>query len=584
MSVKSLKLGLFLAVSSALTACGGSSGGNSADNSPNKQASVAMHYDMSAFLAQNLVTANASTMATSDQILRGELSATAIGGDNDGEVQTFTWTIYLNEDTFEATSNSTIDLAPGDYDFELLLTKGDQQYAGYSSQIVIDGENTVEMTIKPIIGDTVSDVTIIDQLAYFKFSYPTNDLTNLVDPSMGIQVDAGAEQVFDINTATGLSDTFVNLPAGQHNIELKLYDNAVQVGKSVDAQETQTISFGTDLVMDIVPLHGEVVFDLTENGADANVAIKVPAEVINEVGGVDNLTAVLSMVGTKNPVQETELFLTEQTDGSYLAEVVLQDVQYDAVTLALNFSDKTTGDQIATCNEALTLSNENQTFQCGIHLVRRAVVSGNILSVVGVNVVNEAGEPVSGAVISDASGILGVTGSGTFGTSGYAKLYLTSGTHELTAKDLATGQISVVSVTVSPLDIDNLVMTVADPLPTGFVASDWRFSGVGSYNMTESAINITSGGGGVTAATTITADGTISFDWAITVYSAGQYGDVIKYSVNGNYTTLSSAGSRSGSATNIAVHAGDTVTLETWGTTQSSYYSASFSNYTFTPN
>ena len=585
------KTGCLIGITSLLAACGGADDSNSPDNlrnSGNSDTSVSLNYDVSAFLAQS-ISENTLSAAdfTADQVLRGELAATTIGGENDGQTETFAWTIYLDEDTFEASSNATLTLEPGNYDFELLMTKGDQQYAGYANQNLVDGENDVAMTIRPIIGDAIDDVTIIDRLAYFKFQYDAAELAALTAPGIGIQVDAGIEQVFNINTQTGLSNTFVNLPVGQHTLALKLYDASVQVGKSVTAQESQYISYGADLTMDIVPLYSEMQFLLTENGGDANLSVTLPAEVVNEVGGVANLTATLALISPKNPLQESALFFVEQPDGSYQADLVLTDLQYDEVTLSMTFTDSSTSDQVASCSNLWTLNNQNQAFNCDITLIRRAVVNGNILAVVGINVENELGQPVAGAVITDAAGnTLAVTGSGTYGTSGYAKLYLRAGTHELTATDVTNGQLNETSVTVAPLEVENLIMVLADPVPSGLTPSDWTFDGVAGYSMTDTALNISvgGGGGGLNATTTIAQDGVVTFDWSITVYSAGQYGDRISYAVNGTQVNLSTAGTASGTGVSIPVSAGDQLMLSTWGTTQSSSYAASFSNYTFVAN
>ena len=585
-----------IGLSILISACG-------ADSSQEEDASssVSLRYDVSAILSQSL---NADTSVarsqriasptepTSEQILRGELSATAVGGSNDGEVEVFTWTIYLDEDTLTATSNSTLTLVPGNYDFELLVTKGNQQYAGYSNQTVADGNNDIAMIIKPIIGDVVSDVTIIDRLAYFKFAYDLDSIAALSAPGIGIQVDGSAEQIFAINTETGLSDVFVNIAAGSHTLLLKLYDAAVQVGKSVSAQETQTIVYGTDLTMNIVPLYSELQFILTEDGGDANLSINLPAEVINEVGGVDNLTANIALVGVKNPLQESALLFIEQADGSYQADIILNSLQYEEVSLNLTFTDTTTSDQIASCNNAWILGNQSQTLICSITLIRRAVITNNILAVLGLSVVNAAGEPVSGAVITDGNGEnLGITGSGAYGTPGYLKLYLAAGEQQIIATVLASGQTQTGTVTLSPLDVENMSLELVDANPaiagfTGdYAPANWALSGVAAHSMSETTLtaNVGSGGGGVVAAITIPNTGTITFDWNMSVYSAGDYGDTIKYVINGTAYNLSTAGSAAGVATEIAVLAGDVFEFQTWGSTSSSSYSASFDNFSFTP-
>jgi len=493
-------LGL-MGISSLLSACGADSS-DEANNPEAKQASVAMQYEMTGLLAQTVATPQTRAMSSrafsSEQILRGELSATAIGGNNAGSVETFAWTIYLDETTFDASSNATLDLVPGNYDFELLVVKGNQQYAGYSNQTVVDGTNDINMTIKPVIGDEVSNVTIIDQLAYFKFKYGTDELAALTAPSMGIQVDTNAEQVFTINKATGLSNAFVNLPIGQHDLFLKLYDAAVQVGKSVVAQQSQTVAFGIDLAMDIVPLHAETQFVLTEDGGDANVSITLPADVVNEVGGISNLDATLALVGAKNPLQESALNFIEQGDGSFKADLILTDLQYEDVTLSLTFSDKTTSDQVASCNNTWTLNGLSQTFICNITLIRRAVVSGNILAVVGLTVMNDSGEPVSGAVITNLAGDnLGITGSGSYGTAGYLKLYMKAGDYEFTATDASNNLTVTQSISLSPLEVGNLLLvlpqSLADADPECAICVGYVINDVNPYEDGKAVIQLTNG-------------------------------------------------------------------------------------------
>lgn len=593
------KWAYLVGMSVLLSACGG----DGASQDENAESTVGLQYDVSAFLSQevgqtasnksNLVSSNGGSVAssfTSEQILRGELSATTIGGVNDGNVEVFPWTVYLDENTLTASSNLTLTLDPGNYDFELLLTKGNQQYAGYSNQTLVDGTNDVAMTIKPIIGDVIEEVTIIDRLAFFKFQYNLDDLTAIATPSIGIQVDGDAEQVFTINTTTGLSDTFVNLPTGPHTLTLKFYEAGVQVGKSITAQEAQTISFGTDLAMDIVPLHGEMQLILTEDGGDANLSIIVPAEVIDEVGGANNLTATLALVGIKNPLQESALVFVDQGNGTYQSDIVLTDLQYEDVTLSMTFVDSSTADQIASCNNTWTINNQNQSFLCNITLIRRAVVSSNILAVLGINVFNDLGEPVSGAVVTNANGdTLGITGSGTYGTAGYLKVYLLAGDHNLTATDLNNSQAQTATVTLSPLEVENVQLTLEDIFSdaigfTGdFASANWTVSGVASTSIAATQVTATvgGGGGGMDASITIPANGTINFDWAMTVYSAGQYGDSIQYFINGNAVVLSSAGSASGNVSNIAVAAGDTFGFRTWGSTSSSSYQAVYSNFSY---
>lgn len=119
-----------------------------------------------------------------------------------------------------------------------------------------------------------------------------------------------------------------------------------------------------------------------------------------------------------------------------------------------------------------------------------------------------------------------------------------------------------------------------------FAPGNWNISGVAASSMNASALTsfVSSGGGGVTATMTIPQDGFIYFDWLMTIYSPGQYGDVIRYVLNGVDYDLSTSGSASGSVSGIEVSAGDSFSFYTWGTTQSSSYFGKFENFVFVPN
>jgi hypothetical protein len=116
-----------------------------------------------------------------------------------------------------------------------------------------------------------------------------------------------------------------------------------------------------------------------------------------------------------------------------------------------------------------------------------------------------------------------------------------------------------------------------------FAPENWSLSGVAATNMSESALvaSVSYGGGGVTAAITVPQKGLINFNWNMVVNSPGQYGDVIRYVINGVNYDLSTAGSAAGTAQAISVNAGDVFQFLTWGTTKSSSYNATFNDFSF---
>ena len=271
---------------------------------------------------------------------------------------------------------------------------------------------------------------------------------------------------------------------------------------------------------------------------------------------------------------------------AYEATVTLPEMYYGNLDFELSFSDIAENEPLGSCVDTTTLTRNQTSVECELTLRTRSAIGGNLLSTVGLNVFDLDGAPVSGAVVSVDGQDIAITNSATFSTPGYSKLYLNPGARDIVVRNGDSfGELLYTSV---PLSVDNINITLDqnDPVQTGFVQADWSFSGVASYSMSETDLNINvgSGGGGLAATTIVPSDGVVSFDWAMSVFSAGQYGDVISYSINGNSVTLSSAGSASGSVTNIPVSAGDELLLSTWGTTQSSSYAANFGNYSFVAN
>ena len=153
-----------------------------------------------------------------------------------------------------------------------------------------------------------------------------------------------------------------------------------------------------------------------------------------------------------------------------------------------------------------------------------------------------------------------------------------SQTIELTRNQIAT------TYHVAPLVVELIKIESIQGFSDDFSGINWSTSGVIARSFSDSAFTFDcgGGGGGVVAQITIPSNGTIGFDWDIVIRSAGQYGDAIKYIINGVPTDLSTSGSASGSVVEIPVNAGDVFEFSTWGTTQSSSYYGSITNFVFT--
>jgi hypothetical protein len=582
-----------VAGSIVLSACGNSNSVPSIGQAQSEETeNVDFDFDLTALL-DSVVPAGEPL---NDELLLSDeaslMTGTMLVEDLDtNEVQSHSWTVNLDEnDLANVTSLKSLVLEPAIYSFSLVLDRGEHQYAGTSVHTVEDGsQELVPMTIRPVIGDSQVTAEVVSELVDFRFSYSASQLgeAGLVDPSIGITIDQGSELVYELDPSTGLSEhMFLNLVPGTYDMSLRLFDTGNQVGKSVPDQGSDVpVSPGTNVTLDIVPLYGEVGLGLAVQGGSANITVQVPAEVVDEAGGLSNLQSILSVVGPENPLQEVALSLV-QVGADYEASVTLPEMYYGSLDFELAFSDIAGDEPLGTCVDSATLTRNQTLVECQLTLRTRSAIGGNLLSTVGLNVFGLDGAPVSGAVVSVDGEDIAITNSAIFSTPGYSKIYLNPGARNIVVRSGDSfGELSYTSV---PLSVDNINITLdqTDPVQTGFVQADWSFNGVASYSMSETVLNINvgSGGGGLTATTIVPSDGVISFDWAMTVFSAGQYGDAITYSINGNGVALSSAGSASGSVTNIPVSAGDVLVLSTWGTTQSSSYAANFSNYNFVAN
>ena len=467
---------LFLTSLISLTACGGNSSQDQAqentppvattENSPpvaaaeTQQQEVTFDVDLSALLVNEIVPGTFEDQPSEANLLQGAMQVTNLVN---GDISSFPWTVNVDEnDLANVQSFQTLVLEPGSYAFELTVSDGNRTYSGSSIHTVNDGDTAIApMTIRPVIGDTLIDAATVAELIDFRFNYSVADINgaNLSNPSIGITINNNSEQIFLLNPSTGLTEhMLLNLLPGQYDISLRLLDNGIQVGKSVSFQETGvTVAQGIDVSMDIVPLHGEFALSLAVEGADATVNLQIPPEVVDEVGGSANLQTILSVTGDNYPLQEQALSLTPNATG-YSANVVLPEVFYGELTFEMIFTDILGSEEVGYCVADVLLSDASSSVNCEITLRRRQVVSGNLLSAVGINVSGENGAAIPGALISIDDQQVAITNSASFSTAGYSKIFLASGTHTIRAQmGTAFGEVEFTSV---PLSVNNIAITL----------------------------------------------------------------------------------------------------------------------------
>ncbi len=455
-----------IAGSIVLSACGGSSNSNPdiGQAQPEETENVDFDFDLSALLDN----VGASAEPLNDALLLNDEASLMTGtmvvedlGSN--EVESHSWTINLDEnDLANVTSFKSLVLEPSSYSFSLVLERGEHQYAGTSVHTVEDGsQELVPMTIRPVIGDSEVTAEVISELVDFRFNYSASQLgeAGLIVPSIGITIDQGSELVFELDPTTGLSEhMFLNLVPGTYDMSLRLFDAGSQVGKSVPGQGAGvSVSPGTNVTLDIVPLYGEIGLDLAVEGGEANIIIQVPAEVVDEAGDLGNLQSILTVVGPENPLQEVALSLVQVGD-SYEASVTLPEMNFGNLDFELAFSDIADNEPLGICVDNATLTRNQNRLECELTLRTRSAIGGNLLSTVGLNVFDLNGAPVSGAVVSVDGEDIAITNSATFSTPGYSKIYLNPGARDIVVRNGDSfGELAYTSV---PLAVDNINITI----------------------------------------------------------------------------------------------------------------------------
>ncbi len=467
-------------------------------------------------VSKNLSSLSQGVIGPDDELYFGEMLARNL---DTFEEEVFEWSAYINNENYSVQSNRVINLAPGPYRFITSLSRGNRQYAGVTDSTVdvVDGSYSVSLTIRPVIGDTFTTTEIITQLADFKCNLNPGDLNiaGFSEPKLGVIVDSAPEIVIDINPTYGNCESYVNLPDATHDIRLNLYDGQLHRGKSVPGLPPVEVKAGDQLSFNLIPLHGEIRFSMTETGDNARFIVSVPVDIIDEAGGLDELDTVFRFSSPINGTHELSVVLSEASSDYYTGETILNNIQCDEGTLSYTFRDNGGGqdpvEEIGWCNGSITLDSSGDSARiCEVTLRRRAIMPLTMLAVLGVSVKNAQGAPVGGATIIENGKILGITSNGQLDTPGYLKIYLQKGDHAVQAeKGTYFGQTDT---HLDPFEIDNIIIdldmtkaftVIVDdysgaPGPEG----DWYYSRIGTDRgeMGDGTYTVNLAGGGIAEA------------------------------------------------------------------------------------
>jgi hypothetical protein len=401
-----------------------------------------------------------------------------IANQNDpADVKTYPVTVAVNTETLEINLLQTIVLKPGTFMFELSINRAGQQYAGVVVSDISDTNvgaiNTIDMDLKPIIGDSLISTDIVEDLGNLSFQY--SDITNLKEASddiieIGVVIDSTSDEAIFRFDDTGTSEAYLNLFAEPDKIELKLYKNGAQIGKSKSAQETQSFNFGQDINMDLVPLFGRTLIALPSDGGDATFDVEFPSEIVSN-GSItaDNLEVYFTFNGILNGTQSQNIngtaFTLDVTNDLYSGgSFNLSGVQYDNLNVYLAYKKIDTDELIGACNFQINLNSTTQhSAICNISIQNSIIQSGNMMALANISVYSPALTPGATIYVIKDGGeeqILGITDA-----NGYIETYLKSGSYQIGSRLPSNGRFGETSIILDPMEVANVNVTLNASAP-----------------------------------------------------------------------------------------------------------------------
>lgn len=373
--------------------------------------------------------------------------------DNGAWVSDSTQMVTISIDSeWQAKFYQTINVATGKYKFSLTLEKDGQYYQGEALVEVTDGSDYIlNMDIRPIIGDTNGEVTLKNgEIGKFSLKYLKSEFDALDSPTLTIALkdregnDKSA--TFQLNEFTEGGD-YINAEfwtnmGGEYNVCFTLKEgDTTAATKCDDAEEFTTFVKGEDLEINLTPVSARTTVKLEVKGSDAKFQLVIPAIIVDEAGGLDNLTVSFNMRDpeTADSIQEMVVVLDPDSQ-NYIGTTTYSDVKYNTKDISVSFVDKDKVETLGSCNYQVSLTNDVQdSSKCQIGLLRRARITGHLMETLVINVIsfgliaeNDAIVTITPISGSDGYKVTGLTRDGLLDSAGYFKTDLIAGTYTIT--------------------------------------------------------------------------------------------------------------------------------------------------------
>jgi hypothetical protein len=425
---------------------------------------LSFQFDFSSLLSSQSSSSNKIVGQFSDGTaihFTGNISFEAVSS---GATSTYAISAAVDGD-FEAKLEQTIALQGGQYNVSVGFSDSNQEYYGTASNVTIteDATNDIDITISPVIGDTVMTADISGSVPLYDFQYASSDFDTASDSYyMLVYLDGGSAVDFTFDEFTENALLYMNISDGTHNVKIEILKYGTPDVVIARYEGSSDFGAGTDMTLNLTPVFGTSTFTLSETGNDAVFDLTILEEtydiVNSETGGYFEYRFKAS--GTANSITEEVLFLSQDTEGDWGVTRTYSGFQYETMNAEVEVWNTATSDEIGNCTFTVDLSKNQTPVSCDLTLERRATISGEVLQVLGVNVVDETGDAAPYGTSVYIDGVFKGSTGGTGVTDGYTSLFLEPGaTYSIHAVNSGAGTSSAaMSYTAESWKIDNILL------------------------------------------------------------------------------------------------------------------------------
>ncbi len=379
------------------------------------------------------------------------------------EYQYFPWSIYIEAQGFTVLSNSTLTLVPGSYTLSLLVSNLTRQYGGEGTlEVAEDAQVSFELQLAPVVGAIDASVDDLSTYSQVKVQFSLDQLASIDVPRLGIWVNGEDEYVFDISKAESINQFYLDTLDTVDDFYLKFYDDIQLIAKSDSFNADLLFAADGSAEVELYPLVSEIDFSfVNDDQYPSLITLTVPADIIDEIGSIENITTTVTIVGSETPYQQYVLDELVAVDDTYQSTTNIQISSFETIEFELEFKDSTSQNVLGGCSSSWDVSSFSQSLVCASKVVGDNVVNTSLKSVVSINTVSILGNPVEGVVIKDQFDVTwGISGND--GQSqGYLSYRVMSGDYVLTGT--LDGEVVITqSISLAALEAKNITLVIND--------------------------------------------------------------------------------------------------------------------------